>query len=170
MNSKLVAGVAILIFFIVIGYLFFTSQVAGTDIPPHVTGEMRDIYEWAKTPQGVALLESMPCYCGCKYEGHLHTRHCFWKDDGSFDKHGITCSVCLDIAKKVRAMNADGKTVCEIRQAVEAIFNVKVSAVRTSTMEGKLKRMGRHQGRRPSWKKALVTLAPGHKIELVEGV
>ncbi|MEK6665338.1 MAG: 50S ribosomal protein L23 [candidate division NC10 bacterium] len=58
----------------------------------------------------------------------------------------------------------------EIRQAVEAIFNVKVSAVRTSTMEGKLKRMGRHQGRRPSWKKALVTLAPGHKIELVEGV
>jgi large subunit ribosomal protein L23 len=58
----------------------------------------------------------------------------------------------------------------EIRQAVEAIFNVKVSAVRTSNMEGKLKRMGRHQGRRPSWKKALVTLAPGHKIELVEGV
>lgn len=58
----------------------------------------------------------------------------------------------------------------EIRQAVEVIFNVKVSAVRTSTMEGKLKRMGRHQGRRPSWKKAVVTLAPGHKIELVEGV
>ena len=58
----------------------------------------------------------------------------------------------------------------EIRQAVEAIFNVKVSAVRTSTVEGKLKRMGQHQGRRPSWKKAMVTLAPGHKIELVEGV
>jgi len=58
----------------------------------------------------------------------------------------------------------------EIRQAVEAIFKVKVRAVRTSTMEGKLKRMGRHQGRRPSWKKAVVTLAPGHKIELVEGV
>lgn len=58
----------------------------------------------------------------------------------------------------------------EIRQAVEAIFNVKVSAVRTSTVEGKLKRMGQHQGRRPSWKKAVVTLAPGHKIELVEGV
>jgi len=58
----------------------------------------------------------------------------------------------------------------EIRQAVEMIFNVKVRAVRTSTVEGKLKRMGRHAGRRPSWKKAIVTLAPGHKIELVEGV
>jgi large subunit ribosomal protein L23 len=57
----------------------------------------------------------------------------------------------------------------EIRSAVETIFNVKVAAVRTASFEGKLKRMGRHQGRRPDWKKAIVTLAPGHKIELVEG-
>lgn len=58
----------------------------------------------------------------------------------------------------------------EIRHAVEAIFNVKVTDVRTANVQGKLKRMGRFQGRRPSWKKAVVTLAPGHKIELVEGV
>ena len=57
----------------------------------------------------------------------------------------------------------------EIRTAVEAVFNVKVASVRTSSYEGKLKRMGRHQGRRPDWKKAVVALAPGHKIELVEG-
>ena len=57
----------------------------------------------------------------------------------------------------------------EIRSAVETIFNVKVTDVRTSSFEGKLKRMGRHQGRRPDWKKAIVTLAAGHKIELVEG-
>ena len=57
----------------------------------------------------------------------------------------------------------------EIRGAVEAVFNVKVSAVRTASYEGKLKRMGRFQGRRAAWKKAVVTLAPGHKIELVEG-
>ena len=57
----------------------------------------------------------------------------------------------------------------EIRTAVEAVFNVKVAAVRTASFHGKLKRMGRHQGRRPDWKKAIVTLAPGHKIELVEG-
>ena len=57
----------------------------------------------------------------------------------------------------------------EIRSAVEAVFNVKVEAVRTASFQGKLKRMGRHQGRRADWKKAIVTLAPGHKIELVEG-
>ena len=57
----------------------------------------------------------------------------------------------------------------EIRQAIETVFNVKVADVRTASYEGKLKRMGRHQGRRADWKKAIVTLQPGHKIELVEG-
>ena len=57
----------------------------------------------------------------------------------------------------------------EIRTAVEAVFNVKVAAVRTASFEGKLKRMGRHEGRRRDWKKAIVTLQPGHKIDLVEG-
>lgn len=57
----------------------------------------------------------------------------------------------------------------EIRQAVEKVFNVKVADVRTSVREGKWKRMGRFVGQRPAWKKAVVTLRAGHKIELVEG-
>ena len=57
----------------------------------------------------------------------------------------------------------------EIRQAVEKVFSVKVASVRTQSRGGKWKRMGRFEGRRPSWKKAVVTLQPGHKIELVEG-
>jgi len=57
----------------------------------------------------------------------------------------------------------------EIRTAVESVFNVKVTAVRTASYEGKLKRMGSFQGRRSDWKKAVVTLAAGHKIDLVEG-
>ena len=57
----------------------------------------------------------------------------------------------------------------EIRAAVESVFNVKVTAVRTASYEGKLKRMGRFAGRRTDWKKAVVTLAEGHKIDLVEG-
>ena len=64
---------------------------------------------------------------------------------------------------------APGANKVEIRQAVERIFNVKVRDVRTMVMEGKLKRMGKHQGKRPSWKKAVVSLRPGHKIDLVEG-
>lgn len=57
----------------------------------------------------------------------------------------------------------------EIRQAVEKVFNVKVATVRTASHEGKWKRMGKFEGRRSGWKKAVVTLQAGHKIELVEG-
>ena len=52
-------------------------------------------------------------------------------------------------------------TKIQIRQAVEQIFKVKVQAVNTMRYEGKLKRMGRTQGRRSDWKKAVVTLKPG---------
>ncbi len=49
----------------------------------------------------------------------------------------------------------------QIRKAVEEIFNVKVASVRTISYEGKVKRRGRTEGRRPSWKKAYVTLKKG---------
>ena len=58
----------------------------------------------------------------------------------------------------------------QIAQAVEKHFNVKVKDVRTMRYAGKQKRMGKHQGRRASWKKAVVTLAEGDSIELFEGV
>ena len=60
----------------------------------------------------------------------------------------------------------------EIKNAVEQIFGVKVAKVNTLNMQGKLKRMGaRPAGRRPSWKKAMVTLTEDSKtIEFFEGM
>lgn len=58
----------------------------------------------------------------------------------------------------------------EIRQAVEKIFKVKVVGVNTIRVMGKMKRMGRNQGKRPDYKKAIVKVAPGQSIELFEGV
>jgi large subunit ribosomal protein L23 len=52
----------------------------------------------------------------------------------------------------------------DIRKAVEEIFNVKVDKIRTVNYEGKLKRRGKFEGRRPSWKKAYVTLKKGEPI------
>ena len=52
----------------------------------------------------------------------------------------------------------------EIRAAVEEIFSVKVAKVRTVQYEGKMKKRGRHEGRRASWKKAYVTLKAGEPI------
>ena len=59
----------------------------------------------------------------------------------------------------------------EIKKAVEAIFDVTVEKVFTMNMNGKLKRRGRFEGRRPNWKKAIVKLTPdSKKIEFFEGV
>ena len=49
----------------------------------------------------------------------------------------------------------------EIKEAVEQVFKVKVANVRTSKVRGKLKRVGRHMGRSPDWKKAYITLKEG---------
>ena len=52
----------------------------------------------------------------------------------------------------------------EIRAAVEEIFGVKVAKVRTVQYEGKMKKRGRYEGRRASWKKAYVTLKAGEPL------
>ena len=58
----------------------------------------------------------------------------------------------------------------EIRSAVQSLFKVTVTGVRTSVVRGKQKRVGRFSGRRPTWKKAVVTLKAGDNIEFFEGV
>jgi len=58
----------------------------------------------------------------------------------------------------------------QIKDAVEKAFKVKVSSVNVIHVPGKMRRAGRRRGMSPSWKKAVVTLESGHKIELFEGV
>jgi large subunit ribosomal protein L23 len=58
----------------------------------------------------------------------------------------------------------------QIKRAVEFLFSVKVTAVNTMNVRGKLRRRGKESGYTADWKKAVVTLAPGNRIELFEGV
>ena len=58
----------------------------------------------------------------------------------------------------------------EIKRAVESFFGVKVLDVRTMNVKGKPKRMGRHEGRRADWKKAIITVNPDDKIDLFDVV
>jgi large subunit ribosomal protein L23 len=57
----------------------------------------------------------------------------------------------------------------QIRAAIEELFGVKVTGVWTSNQRGKEKRVGRTVGRRPNWKKAIVTLREGDTIPIFEG-
>ena len=58
----------------------------------------------------------------------------------------------------------------EIKKAVENIFSVNVTGIRTMQVKGKTKQRGRILGKRRSWKKAVVTLAPGDRIDFFDGV
>jgi large subunit ribosomal protein L23 len=82
------------------------------------------------------------------------------------------------ISEKSYALIAEGKYTfrvherankTQIAQAVEDAFGVGVSSVRTSKVRAKPKRRGLHQGKTRAWKKAIVQLAPGQRIELFEG-
>ena len=83
------------------------------------------------------------------------------------------------ITEKNSALQAQGKYAFEvvkeankeqIKQAVEKAFKVTVTGVNVMTVPGKKHRMRGREVMNPSWKKALVTLKPGDKIELFEGV
>jgi large subunit ribosomal protein L23 len=82
------------------------------------------------------------------------------------------------ISEKSYALIAEGKYTfrvddrahkTQIADAVEEVFGVKVAAVRTAKVRSKPKRRGLHQGRTKAWKKAVVQVAPGERIELFEG-
>jgi large subunit ribosomal protein L23 len=80
------------------------------------------------------------------------------KEDSTEEGTDRVAGQVLTFKVDVKANKAD------IRGAVEAIFNVKVSKVRTVHYEGKMKKRGRHEGRRSSWKKAYVTLKKGEPM------
>lgn len=63
-----------------------------------------------------------------------------------------------------------GANKVEVRAAVERLFKVRVMRVRTVNYLGKVRRVGRNVGRRPSWKKAYVTLKAGERIDFFEAV
>ena len=58
----------------------------------------------------------------------------------------------------------------EIKSAVERLFDVKVRSVNTMRYRGKWRRLGQNYGRRPSFKKAIVTLVEGERIDVYEGI
>ena len=82
------------------------------------------------------------------------------------------------VSEKSYALMADGKYTfrvndrahkTQIAQAVEEIFDVKVRSVRTAKVRAKPKRRGLTSGKSRAWKKAVVQLSPGQRIELFEG-
>lgn len=83
--------------------------------------EIAEAYRFAKeNPQGV--LSIVKCYCGClkNGSGHKNNRDCFFNEDGSVDLMGLNCGLCVKTALISKQMLAEGKTVQEISDYVDA--------------------------------------------------
>ncbi len=78
-------------------------------------------------------------------------------------------SILQETENKVAFVVEQSVNKIEIRKAVEERFNVQVKKVATMNIKGKMKRLGRFEGRRRHWKKAIVTLREGFKIDFFEG-
>lgn len=95
---------------------FLDSQPEDIRLVYEVAGQATDILEW------------IPCYCGCgESAGHRSNLNCFIaekRDDGSvvWDDHGTRCQVCLEIAVESVQMYQQGKSLKEIRQAIDAKY------------------------------------------------
>ncbi|MBD8025791.1 PCYCGC domain-containing protein [Ureibacillus sp. Re31] len=95
---------------------FLDSQPEDIRLVYEVAGQATDILEW------------IPCYCGCgESAGHRNNLNCFIaekRDDGSvvWDDHGTRCQVCLEIAVESVQMYQQGKSLKEIRQAIDAKY------------------------------------------------
>lgn len=87
--------------------------------------------------------------------------------------------ICPIVTEKTSMMMQDNKYTfkvalgankVEIRQSIEDIFDVKVEKVNTIRVLGKIKRMGKHEGKRSDYKKAIVKLVEGNTIKIFEGM
>ena len=92
--------------------------------PPEVVSAA---YEFAAYNPDV--LEYVPCFCGCESAGHTGNADCFVQsrnEDGSvqaWETHGMSCLVCIDVARDAMQLHASGGSVQDIRSAVEAKYH-----------------------------------------------
>ena len=75
------------------------------------------------------ILEYVPCFCGCETAGHTGNASCFVQSrnpDGTvreWDNHGMSCIVCVDVARAAQQLHASGASVQDIRETIEAQYS-----------------------------------------------
>ena len=96
------------------------------DRMPRSPEVIKAAYEYAaRHPE---ILEYVPCFCGCETAGHSANANCFVASrhaDGSvkeWDTHGMSCIICVDVARAAEQLHASGASVSDIRNAVEAQY------------------------------------------------
>ena len=86
---------------------------------------VREAYQFAAANPDV--LQNLPCYCGCGPMGHTSNYSCYVQsaegEEIVFDTHALGCGICVDITQDAMRMLRDGKTMTEIRVAIDADYS-----------------------------------------------
>ena len=104
--------------------------------PDYVRGNAQTEEAYAYALQHPQIVQWMPCYCGCEGMGHGSNLDCYYKhgqpgDRAVFEEHASFCDICVRITLKTKQLNAQGKSLHEIRQIIDQTFGG--SAPGTST-------------------------------------
>lgn len=107
-----------------------TASASTPNLPNYVLSApptVREAYEYAVAhPDELAY---QPCYCGCNVMGHTSSLHCFVRDitpDGTiiFDTHALGCGICVDIARDVMRLRAQGQSPLAVRTYIDAQYGM----------------------------------------------
>ena len=95
--------------------------------PAYVTANAATEEAYAFAIEHPRIVEWMPCYCGCEAMGHGSNLDCYFKDGQpgdrpAFEEHASFCDICVDITLKAKQLDADGKSLREIRQTIDQTF------------------------------------------------
>ena len=73
------------------------------------------------------IMKEIPCYCGCGDMGHASNYACYVQDEAdgkiTYDSHALGCSICVDITQDTMRMLKEGKSVPEIKQAIDDTYS-----------------------------------------------
>jgi hypothetical protein len=104
------------------------AKAAWAARPAYVRQDARIEAAYAYAMAAPAVLEWMPCYCGCGAMGHGSNLDCFFKPATAgrsglvFEEHASYCGICIDTALMAKQMSAEGQSLRAIREAVDATF------------------------------------------------
>ncbi len=90
------------------------------EFPDFVYNSATSLAAFQLAPQLVDVLSRIPCYCNCgRASGHKSLKDCFYKEDGSFNDHASNCDVCQDEIQDIAKWQKEGKSLREIRTAID---------------------------------------------------
>ncbi|MDD5024774.1 MAG: PCYCGC motif-containing (lipo)protein [Methanoregula sp.] len=131
MDRKLIVSIAIIVALIAVTAIIFLPRGAGaapdsSGLPDYAlaSDRIKEAYLYAR--DNPERLDGINCWCSCMqmaHNGRIHSRgllDCFRKENGEYDPHGASCTMCFEDALQVKSLYTEGKTKEEIKAVIDA--------------------------------------------------